>query len=317
MLLIEGGHHSGLIGSDALHHELHEAARQVGGAHRARTLSFSTAGSPAQMVKEGVGQTVEVLLERLSGRPDEPAIGVLDHCLSKRLAVRQATVCGTDEPGSGADEIGARLAVDEGGTTLEAPDSAPLRGALEQALSGRTDSTHAATTTVAVSGRPLRVLVERIEPPIGLLIFGGGLDACPLVKFGHELGWCVQVIDPDPARANKGRFPLADAVIVSRADEIAERVTVDSRSAAVVMTHHPEQDGRILGTMRRSPAGYVGVSPRDYDAKLLSGERPNAGDADAGRVFLPAGLELGAFTAHETAVAIIGEIIRRFSGIDA
>jgi xanthine/CO dehydrogenase XdhC/CoxF family maturation factor len=314
MLLIEGGHHSGLIGSDALHHELHETARQVDVSHRARTLSFSTAGSPAQMVREGVGQTVEVLLEPLSGRNDEPAISVLEHCLNERLAVRQATVCGRTGAEGVSQEIGARLAIDDNGSVLAAPDSEALRSALEQAFENLPSAPHAATTTLSVSGTTLRALVERIEPPIGMILFGGGLDACPLVKFGHELGWCVQVVDPDPARANKGRFPLADAVIVSRADDIAERVCVDHRTAAVVMTHQPDQDGRILAQLRQSPAGYIGVAPRDYDARLLSAGDARLAPADEQRIFLPAGLDIGALTAHETAVAILSEIIRRFSG---
>jgi xanthine/CO dehydrogenase XdhC/CoxF family maturation factor len=311
MLLIEGGHHSGLIGSDALHHELHEAARQADAKHHARTLGFSTAGSPAQMIREGVGQTVEVLLEPLSGRHDEPAIAVLEHCLERRLTVTQATVFAARE--GCPTHVGDRLAVDESGTVLAAP-AGEVRDALESAVQGLPAACAAMTSRIGIAGDDVDVLLERIEPPIGLLLFGGGLDACPLVKFAHELGWKVSVIDPDPARANKGRFPVADAVIVSRADQIPERVPVDRRSAAVVMTHNPDQDRAILSGLRSTPVSYLGFAPREYDPRLLvEADEPTKAPAE-GRVFSPAGLEIGALTAHETAIAVVAQIIRHFSG---
>lgn len=312
MLLIEGGHHSGLIGSDALHHELHEAARQADAKHLARTLGFSTVGSHQLAGGDGTGQTVEVLLEPLTGRADEGAIRVLEHCLDQRVAVLQATVFAASSQGPA--ELGQRLALDERGALLA--DTAPkdLRGELERALGEVTPTAETRTVRVGPAQAPVDVLVERIEPPVGLLIFGGGLDACPLVKFAHELGWSVRVIDPDPARANAGRFPLADEVVVARPDQVTERVPVDRRSAAVVMTHNPEHDRALLAELRETPASYLGFAPRDYDPRLLIDD---AEPPKAERVFVPAGMEIGAVTAHETAVAILAQIIRYFSGATA
>jgi xanthine/CO dehydrogenase XdhC/CoxF family maturation factor len=312
MLLIEGGHHSGLIGSDALHHELHEAARQADAKHHPRTLGFSTAGSPAQRVREGIGQTVEVLLEPLSGRTDAPPIAVLEHCLLRRRSVDQATVLATRE-GLPTD-VGDRLAIDETGEVLVAPANPEVREALGRAMQGLPAAAPAIASRIEIAGEKADVLLERIEPPIGLLLFGGGLDACPLVKFAHELGWNVSVIDPDPARANKGRFPVADAVIVSRADQISERVPVDRRSAAVVMTHNPDQDRAILSGLHSTPVSYLGFAPREYDPRILFEGDDLASSPEQGRVFSPAGLEIGALTAHETAIAVVAQIIRHFSG---
>lgn len=307
MLLIEGGHHSGLIGSDTLHHEMHEAARQVSRGGQPRVVRFSTSAPGSNMVREGVGQTIDALLEPLSGRPDDPAILILERSMSERVSFRVATVFAGE---TGAEfPVGARLALGETGDRMLEPASPALSAALQESIASAPAGSAPSVFPVEVDGRLVRALVETIMPPVSLVVFGGGLDTCPLAKIAHEIGWMVTVVDPDPARANKGRFSLADAVIVSRHDQVRERVPIDARTVAVVMTHSPDQDALILEALKGTPACYVGLSPRDYDAHVLLD-----GFTLGENQHVPAGLDINAKTAHEAAVGIMAEIIKLCGG---
>jgi len=286
---------------------MHEAARQVARDGQPRVVRFATAAPGTNMVREGVGQTLDALLEPLSGRPDDPAILILERSMNDRVNFRVATVFGGET--STELPVGARLALDASGNRMVEPASPALSAALRNSIDAAPAGSAPSVFPVEVEGRFVRALVETVMPPVSLVVFGGGLDTCPLAKIGHEIGWMVTVVDPDPARANKGRFALADAVIVSHHDQVLERVPIDARTVAVVMTHSPDQDALVLEALKSTPACYVGLSPRNYDPRILL-EKFTPGENQ----HVPAGLEINAKTAHEAAVGIIAEIIKLCGG---
>jgi hypothetical protein len=65
----------------------------------------------------------------------------------------------------------------------------------------------------------VEVLLELMQPPVPLIVFGGGHDAVPLVRLASEMGWHVTVVDGRPAAASRTRFPRADAATLMRAIE--------------------------------------------------------------------------------------------------
>jgi xanthine dehydrogenase accessory factor len=79
----------------------------------------------------------------------------------------------------------------------------------------------------------------------------------------------------------------------------------------VVLTHDPKLDDAALGVALRSEAPYIGaMGSRRAQAKRR--ERLLAAgftDDDLARLSAPVGLDLGAITADETAVSILGELI--------
>ncbi|MGV3614206.1 MAG: XdhC family protein [Fimbriimonas sp.] len=147
--------------------------------------------------------------------------------------------------------------------------------------------------------RPLRGFVERIEPPHPLVIFGAGHDAVPLARQAKALGWHVTVVDSRAAYACPDRFPDADRILVAPP---AQRVTMEAGTSAVVMTHNFAHDAAIL---RWVEADYLGVlGPRSRTQRLLeeTGRFPE-------EIRGPIGLDLGAETPEEIAVAIVAEIL--------
>jgi len=128
------------------------------------------------------------------------------------------------------------------------------------------------------------------------------------------LGFAVTVCDPRPVFATKARFPLADEVVVEWPDRYLDRIgpELGPRDAICVLTHDTKFDvPAILGALR-TRVGYLGaMGSRQTHAKRW--ERLLEAGADEAelteRLMSPIGLDIGARTPEETAVAICAEII--------
>ena len=111
---------------------------------------------------------------------------------------------------------------------------------------------------------------------------------------------------PDQPR-HASRFSQADEVLVGTAADLAARVDECDRAVCLVMSHRYELDRDNLGVLLGTHAHYIGVpGPRHRTAKML--EELCLGTYDDPRLRAPVGLDLGAETAHEQALAIIAEI---------
>lgn len=162
------------------------------------------------------------------------------------------------------------------------------------------------------------VFFEVLRPAPRLFVFGAGYDAVPLVRLGRELGLPVTVVDHRPAFAIPERFPEADAVLLLRPDEIAAALPLSPWSAAVLMTHSYSQDLGLLEALLPSPVPYLGLlGPKDRSLDILAAIEKNGmaiGSAEHGRIKSPIGLDLGAETPEQIALAILAEIQAVFAG---
>jgi xanthine/CO dehydrogenase XdhC/CoxF family maturation factor len=162
------------------------------------------------------------------------------------------------------------------------------------------------------SAGELHVLVERIAPPPHLFVFGAGHDVSPLVSMAKPLGWSVTVWDALPRSSTRERFLSADAYLSGELAVALEQLERCVWPAAVVMGHHLDHDRAALAGLLRSRARYVGVlGPRRRSEQLLADIGRASDSLDAGslaRVYAPVGLQLGAQTPAEIALAIVAEI---------
>lgn len=128
--------------------------------------------------------------------------------------------------------------------------------------------------------------IQKIEPPIQLIIFGEGPDSSSLRIFAETLGW--QIIE------------------VEQATELPS--ILDDRMAAVVKSHNYGRDFAALRHLFARPLRYVGLlGPRRRRDQLLHALLDEGILLDA-ELFAPAGLDLGAETPEEIALAIVAEI---------
>lgn len=159
----------------------------------------------------------------------------------------------------------------------------------------------------APDGRELFIQVW--APPLRLVLVGAVHIAQPLSAIARATGYDVVVIDPRGAFATKDRFPgvtLSD----DWPDEAVEALNPDSRTAIVTLTHDPKLDDPALDAALKSEAFYVGaLGSRRTHAKRVERLRAMGFDDEAiGRIAAPVGLDIGAATPAEIAVAIMAQV---------
>ncbi len=150
-----------------------------------------------------------------------------------------------------------------------------------------------------------------LESPPKLILCGAVELSGALSTLAVAIGWRSYVVDPRPRFATGDRFPHADGVIVEWPDEAFAQLEIDETTAVAVLTHDPVLDDPALEIALRSPAMFVGAmgSRRTQTARRERLIAAGMSDAELARLSGPIGLDLGARTAMETALSILGEIV--------
>lgn len=154
-------------------------------------------------------------------------------------------------------------------------------------------------------GGSMRVYVEPVLPKPGLWIMGHGRIAECLCALGEMMGYTVVVNDPI---ATVAKFPGAARIIDDdfRYDELQPA----PGDAIVVATLH-KGDHLSMTRALRSPAGYIALIASRRRSRLVLDYLRKEGfdEAALGRVMAPAGIDLGARTPEEIALAVMSEIV--------
>jgi xanthine/CO dehydrogenase XdhC/CoxF family maturation factor len=165
-----------------------------------------------------------------------------------------------------------------------------------------------------------KVFMEFIRPPQSLVIFGARHDALPLTEFAKALSWQASLIDSRPAYATAERFSCADRIISARPEDACEHLLpeVSESAAVVVMTHNYLHDLEVLRKLLPSPVKYIGLlGPRKRAGKLLSqlaADGATLTGEQLARLYAPVGLDIGAETSEQIALAIVAEIQAALTG---
>jgi len=159
----------------------------------------------------------------------------------------------------------------------------------------------------------LAVLCEYVQPHQQLLLFGDGHDVPHVLRAASQLGWATHVISTKPSLADSSRFPTAQSVRAWENQKETLKSILSPRVACVIMTHNFLLDKEILQMLLPSDVSYIGfLGPKKRGKRLLE-EALNEGlevsDEKIARYFSPVGLDIGAETAGEIAVSIVGEVL--------
>jgi xanthine dehydrogenase accessory factor len=156
------------------------------------------------------------------------------------------------------------------------------------------------------------VYVETLAPPPVMLIFGAGHISQPLSRFARDLGFRVVVADARATWATETRFPEVDRLIVGWPDAVFDEYTLDARTYVVVLNHDARFENPIFPAVKDAPVRYVGAmgSRRTHRARLDRLSGAGWSDEELDQIHGPIGLDLGAETPEEMAIAILAEIIQ-------
>jgi xanthine dehydrogenase accessory factor len=164
------------------------------------------------------------------------------------------------------------------------------------------------------------VLYQFIPPSIQLIIVGAGNDAQPLAEIAALLGWDVVVVDGRPVYATKSRFPKASKITLTKPTEILVTVDIDGQTAAVLMTHNYNYDLAALEQVLKTNCKYIGIlGPKKRLDRMfndLSDRDVTVGGEKIKGIYAPVGLDIGAETSEEIALAVASEIKAVFSRRD-
>ena len=158
----------------------------------------------------------------------------------------------------------------------------------------------------------LSVFVQSFTPPPQMLVFGAIDFAAAVARAGKFLGYRVTVCDARPVFATASRFPDADEVVTDWPHRYLARIDTDVRTVICVLTHDPKFDVPLLEVALRRPAAYIGAmgSRRTHEDRLARLREAGLTADELARLRSPIGLDLGARTPEETAVAIAAELIQ-------
>ena len=153
---------------------------------------------------------------------------------------------------------------------------------------------------------------QELKPAFNLLIIGAEHDAVKLCKMASLLGWQVDIISSIKDPKNSRDFPGANSVIGSDAAMI-DFSNVDANTGIVIMNHSYVQDLKYLLKLVDKKPAYLGVlgaaKRRDKMFAELFEYNPEISEVFLESICTPAGLNLGAETPEEIALAILAEIL--------
>ena len=163
------------------------------------------------------------------------------------------------------------------------------------------------STTIDTAAGP--VFVEVFNPRLRCIIVGAVHIAQPLARMASLTGYLVTVVDPRTAFASDARFPDV-ALSTDWPDEALQRLQPNRRTAVVTLTHDPKLDDPALAAALRSDAFYVGAlgSKKTHAARLKRLAAMGLGEAELQRIHGPIGLDIGAVSPAEIAVAILAQM---------
>jgi xanthine dehydrogenase accessory factor len=274
MAISRSGKIAGSVSGGCLEGEVFEQAQEVLKGKPAQLYHYGVSDDLAFSVGLSCGGELDLLVEPLSE---------IHRKLMAALEQERPVVLET----SVSEAPGAR--------ELLTPTDESLRSLLERERPERRDG----------------MFLEPFPRPHDLYVFGGTHVAIPLTELGTALGFRVTVVDARSKFADSARFPKARKVIHAWPDEVLKELPMDSSTYIVILTHDPKFDDPTITAALRGRPRYIGAigskkTHRERVARLVAS---GVEAAEIGRVFAPIGLDLGAQTAEETALAILAQMV--------
>lgn len=214
--------------------------------------------------------------------------------LNAERRARRAAVLVTDL-GDGRDRV-----VREG-DTVAGELGAAIERAFRTGLSG----------SVEAEGRTFFLNAHLPQPR--LVVIGAVHISQALAPMARIAGYPVEIVDPRTAFATPDRFP--DVTLHAEwPQDVLARQPLDGYTALAAVTHDPKIDDFALKAALDARCFYVGaLGSRKTHAKRV--ERLlalGAGAEDIGRIHAPIGVDIGAASPAEIAVAVLAEVIKAF-----
>ncbi|TYK66225.1 XdhC family protein [Colwellia echini] len=163
------------------------------------------------------------------------------------------------------------------------------------------------TVTQASLTATEREFKHHIKPAPSIIIFGGGIDAVPVVKMAKILGWDVTVIDERVNYARATHFSEADNIIRQPIDSLTKATCLTNTDVIVIMTHNVMLDAKALKFVQGCKAKFVGLLGPTHRTKKVLEEAGLSYQQLSKTLSNPVGLNIGGELPESIALSILSE----------
>ncbi len=289
MVVAPDGRFQGSVSGGCVEGEVIAEAEDILADGKPKTLSFGVADETAWRVGLPCGGQIKVYLERLDAASG-PAL--LDRAIKARstrlgLVIRTHLNDGRREffergEAKGDAEIEQHFASGES-ELQETPDG--------------------------------EIFLQALVPPARVLIIGATHIGQILAQLVKLAGYEVIVIDPRTAFAAEARFPGIRLDTEWPQDTIP-KIGLDPYTAVVALAHVGHIDDEALKLAMRSTCFYVGAlgSKRNHAKRMQRLKDAGFSDAEIQRIHSPIGINIGAQSPPEIAIAIMAQLVLALRG---
>ncbi len=152
---------------------------------------------------------------------------------------------------------------------------------------------------------------EQMQPCFQLVIIGAEHDAVQLCKYAALTGWEVTIVTNPREEKTKKDFPGIDKLLIVEPESF--RPKLDGQTAVIIMTHSFVKDLQFIKALKDENAAYIGLlGPFKRREKLFDAlieQYPDISDTFVESIHGPAGIDVGAETPQEIAIAVMAEIL--------
>ncbi|PRD44039.1 XdhC/CoxF family protein [Phyllobacterium phragmitis] len=193
----------------------------------------------------------------------------------------------------------------EGRERVIAPGDA-VEGGLDSAVG---DAFRSGKSRVVETGGRKFFLNVHLPPP-RLVVIGAVHVSQALAPMAEIAGYDMEIIDPRTAFATQERFPDV-RFHAEWPEDVLKARPLDAFTAVAALTHDPKIDDYPLREAILADCFYVGAlgSRKTHAARVSRLKATGLSDAQIGRIHAPIGLDIGAASPAEIAVAVLGEVI--------
>jgi len=342
MIIHPEGRHAGTVGGGCGEAAVIRQALDVLSSGHPAVVSVDLTGEVSMESPAICGGTMDVFVERLPDPRFSPAqLRTLVDAATRREPVALVTVVAA--PAEQTNLVGKKAVVRGAAAPLGNLGLGPLDRQVfadaQQTLAAQRHSLRCYTKCAATSGPQcvaagssdrevqeaafdyaqdaLWCFTEVQRRPPSLVIVGAGHVAQPLAEMGRLCDFSVTVLDDRSQFANRWRFPQAERVVSGPMPQELGELPLDRDTYVVLITRGHQHDVECLLEILDSPLAYVGMigSRRRVRGVIELLESEHSVPSETLRqVYAPIGLDIGAKTPAEIALAIMAEVIKIYRG---
>jgi xanthine dehydrogenase accessory factor len=289
MVVAADGRFEGSVSGGCGEGEVIAEAEDILAEGKPKTLTFGVADETAWQVGLPCGGQIKVFLERLDKASGPP---LLDRAINARSSRRGLLV--KTRLNNGHREFFERD--DDRGDDMVRQHLASGESELQETPDGE-------------------IFLHALLPPARVLVIGATHIGQILAQLVKLAGYEITVIDPRTAFAAETRFPGIRLDTEWPQDTIP-KIGLDPYTAVVALAHVGHIDDEALKLAMRSECFYVGAlgSKRNHAKRMQRLKEAGFSDAEIGRINSPIGINIGAQSPPEIAIAIMAQLVLALRG---